>query len=661
MRSKALVPLVAFQILLLAQVAVCHATTCQAMPAESWIPQKKLYTSAAPTAATSEPLTIDFSGDSLAYVSIGSNPDHPGKRYRIRALIKTSNSPSEFVENCDSGWQVLSVSGVDYELKGIPETIGWRIQIFDSRDPKEVIADPLNVNLALGSIKYISDSPANKNPLAQSPALKCVTTWWSDIPPEPNPLAPQFPVPAIPPSPPPALPVALDENQEMFRGSTTIRYIRGQPSLNVRADISDDKLWGRVKLRIAVKADSTDTFASSCEQSLPNSPHMLHTLIAASANVQSNVPTIWRIETVVDPPLPQDYPNPHVHLNVQSAIPPTQSAGLTFSEFICEQSVTRRIAGRGAESSNQFASSTKLVVDLDDAANALTPTSRHEVVNSILSAIELWRVTCRACTADNLSVAEVDKQLYVLSPVVNAFNQPHPEATGPFSGRPYDGLFFYLNYRTGSRGVIEPHFLPVSRQDAPVVALCATDPSTLPPELKRIQIALRCSDHNPAPVVSESTALLLQILPGFTACGPDTNVIACENNRSVVALNSRDYSFVDAQTKPIFGSGGPKVSLMHVLLHEVGHWIGLEHIDSWGNIMYESLSQSRCIDDVDANALLVVAAGVPPGPKPPASLFNGPAIIGKGEPPAPFPTLPPSPNDANKPANFLPRGNPRPK
>ena len=108
MRSKT-DPLLAFcsAIILMSFTGRAHASICQAMPGESWIPQKKLYSSAAPTATANEPLTLDFSGDSLAYASIYSNPDHPGTRYRLRVLLKTADSPNEFAENCDTGWQTL--------------------------------------------------------------------------------------------------------------------------------------------------------------------------------------------------------------------------------------------------------------------------------------------------------------------------------------------------------------------------------------------------------------------------------------------------------------------------------------------------------------------------------------------------------------------------
>jgi hypothetical protein len=92
---------------------------------------------------------------------------------------------------------------------------------------------------------------------------------------------------------------------------------------------------------------------------------------------------------------------------------------------------------------------------------------------------------------------------------------------------------------------------------------------------------------------------------------------------------------------------------MHVLLHEVGHWIGLKHIDSWGNIMSTSLSDSRCIDGTDANALIMAAQNAPSGSTKPIAFYNAPPQILNIAPPAP-PITPTPEMEAlkDKPAHF---------
>lgn len=657
--------LLAAYFLFLCRMDFAYSDPCQAMPSGYWTPNKKLYTSDAPSASASDPLTIDFAGDALIYATLSSaSVDRSSIKYRINVLEKTSDLSNPYTLNCDSDWQNLpqATTRIDYEIVSKNSlAIGWRFQIFDDREAAAISKDPLKVELALGSLGNRFGSPASGNvylagvlkPPGSSPALECQVDNWGDD--DRPPASPGSAFQGSPPtvSPPSPKPVLLNEDQELSRGVTTIRYVRGQGQLNVRATVEDEKLLGSIKVRVAVKTDGPQSFTDSCDMGLPAYVGKSHSTIIATSTLRQNVPTIWRVETLVDPPASAGYPNPHIKLQLESDAAPSQTAGLQYSEFMCEQQNAERVAGRVSVSKNQFAGSTKLSVDVDDPAKQLTPAAQQKLAQTLLSAIELWRVTCRGCNADNLAVTEIDKQLYLMGPIVEAFRGESPDKYGPFNGTPYEGLFFYLNYKTGGRGVLQPHFVAVSLSDAPVKALCSANPASLPRELQRVQIALACaSASNAQSTPLRSASLLLTVLPGFTECGADTNVIACEKDRSIVALNSRDYTFVDAQTNPVFGSGQPKVSLMHVLLHEVGHWIGINHIQSWGNIMSESLSESRCIDDVDANALIVAAGGMQVGAKRLWALYNGTPVTDKGVPPTPPSAVPNTDESRNKPANF---------
>jgi hypothetical protein len=45
------------------------------------------------------------------------------------------------------------------------------------------------------------------------------------------------------------------------------------------------------------------------------------------------------------------------------------------------------------------------------------------------------------------------------------------------------------------------------------------------------------------------------------------------------------------------------MDLLQGILHEMGHWIGLQHDDRRESIMASSLEQSRCIDTATAAAI----------------------------------------------------------
>jgi hypothetical protein len=47
------------------------------------------------------------------------------------------------------------------------------------------------------------------------------------------------------------------------------------------------------------------------------------------------------------------------------------------------------------------------------------------------------------------------------------------------------------------------------------------------------------------------------------------------------------------------------------LLHEMGHWIGLQHLDDGHSIMASSLGRSRCVDESTVSALGKVVSGEP--------------------------------------------------
>jgi len=106
-----------------------------------------------------------------------------------------------------------------------------------------------------------------------------------------------------------------------------------------------------------------------------------------------------------------------------------------------------------------------------------------------------------------------------------------------------------------------------------------------------------------------------------------------------IELNSQDFSFASDP------SGMMSTSLLYVLTHELGHFLGLSHSQVAGSVMrptnYQSLSVSPNLISMDDVA--AICAAYPPGPKlscePRASSYDTCAIPLGQDPPCKLPSL----------------------
>jgi len=114
----------------------------------------------------------------------------------------------------------------------------------------------------------------------------------------------------------------------------------------------------------------------------------------------------------------------------------------------------------------------------------------------------------------------------------------------------------------------------------------------------------------------------------------DDNIIGCEPNEFSIELNAGTYKFVNPENgKAVFGRGEIPVDLQIVLLHELGHWAGIQqHLRTPGNIMASYIIGSHCIDAAVIIALAQVTKSPTAFTSPQTLLYKRPRPKNTKEP-----------------------------
>jgi hypothetical protein len=272
----------------------------------------------------------------------------------------------------------------------------------------------------------------------------------------------------------------------------------------------------------------------------------------------------------------------------------------TRAAYVC-QPPSRTREGIPTTSGTEFSQAPIFSARILDPDNLLTPKIEDDIVALLLESVSLWRRSCHGCSPENLVFAEIDNRFFALWDGIGF--QAEDLSRTPFVGRPPT----VLDSRSGSRTPVQI-YKEIPRNGPLVKNLCAIHDQLTAP-LQRVQMALGCPDQA-ADASAKRAPMRLLLENGPTSCGDDTEIVACEPDGILVELNARDYMFVAPFTgKKLFGNGQTQVDLLHVLLHEAGHWIGLGHIDQGESIMASSVEQGRCIDENAVAAVRTIVLG----------------------------------------------------
>lgn len=323
------------------------------------------------------------------------------------------------------------------------------------------------------------------------------------------------------------------------------------------------------------------------------------------------------------------------------------SSASTSDTLVCYRTASATRVMGTPNSPVSFAANVALDLRLKNEIGDLDENKTAILAQHVERAMVLWRSACTHCVGGNATVVYVNGKRYLDSQLANylrAVNmsnvsdappptptpeqleewkhrtpvfkvgpeQPNTSTQGtsppPPPNRPQENAVYPYSVEVS---MLSQHQTPASvmakyevvpDSDVAYAKTCAADPQKLPPLLKDVQAAFRC--HGEGTTTVKAAQLTVYILNHFTSCGANRNIIGCSADDLVIELNAQDYKFVShTDGEVLFGSAGPEVDLLHVLTHEVGHWMGLPHLDTSGNMMADSLSSSKCIDDSDVVAL----------------------------------------------------------
>jgi len=375
-------------------------------------------------------------------------------------------------------------------------------------------------------------------------------------------------------------------------------YIEAGRNLYLQVEHDDGAVIsdGTISIRAYSKNEGNEPYAAACNREISNRD-LVHSLVLATRHSGYMFRTIWRIEVSPKQNPAQSTEREGLTLqlfrdrdperfgeNAENRGPLKERLSSAFLCLLPAGERTLPSSGEGA-----FARAASLRIGIEASDGILDEAKRALVARYILDAVAMWRWSCRQCRVENLLFVEIDGKLYWLRDAASWIREAGGNVKSDF-----------VELRNARAPI--PTYSEVDRNDPAVHTVCAVPNNEASQGLRAAQSVLNCQDVPTATV--PTPLLLLSFKRRTTGCGADSNIIACEADYQLIEMNVLDYTFREFGAGPVIVPGGSKaVDLFHVLLHEVGHWIGLDHLDIGTSVMASDLSTSRCIDVATARLI----------------------------------------------------------
>ncbi|MES2040098.1 MAG: matrixin family metalloprotease [Pseudomonadota bacterium] len=618
--------------------AVSYSNECFKAPREIGVPTEGLiYRSELSAASVGSPSTIDFRSSEQFMLTIVRTPvgswDSRSAKIAPVGLVILLREPSsgQLEVYCEMDSFELDVPFRDaryFIFSPLAKTREWRIQIVDHGSPLKPEygrQDPISVQIIKFPNANVAEDAYGKSNIVRGSLNIACDSFFAQT----DKFMPNGPVRqemTVGPS--------LRSFSFFLRSSGPVQVefhpdpttIPQQSTLIPPQSLSIKTL---PSISVAAKEDGPGPFEVGCSQSPVSGAGSFEAVeFTLTRPYQFAAPPLWRVEvnaanninfnTKVVLRYPGDMPSVEPFPTELQCAPPNASRAMTVSS-----------------NAKPFAGATILQVALKDPENLLSTAARDDITKHLLQGMALWRPICYLCTPDQLVLARVDGKTYVLQSLLEALDKHYSRvASGTgilleqVSGK-YGELVSSLGARYHPRGR-ESNFgyVELLEPNASLQALCKENFDGMPVSLQRIRNAVGCEidrERFESKTVRASTQLIFRTTT-LDGCPSGINTVACESSALKIEFNAKDYKFVSHFGRvKIVGNGQREADLLHVLTHEIGHWIGIGHLAQRGSLMSESMSGSRCIDTAAANALnILVAGGDFPVSEPKALLWDEP-------------------------------------
>lgn len=393
------------------------------------------------------------------------------------------------------------------------------------------------------------------------------------------------------------------------RGTTQLVVHQGGSKLQVRFARSWSERQTSTRMRVFSKLRGTGPFNLLCQAQLPHSTIPIYQIDSPWGD------SSWRVEFEVGAAAPSEVGRIDSLALLSDSNPDLSTdrdADLWEKKYgaVCQSGMH---GWTGADRLKDYYGG-RAALQIEFSKNSLpSDEARERLTNTLLSAVTLWADACVVCRVDHLAVVSVNGRRYVKESLVmwHATQlprfKPYTQASLALAEKELASSFEPASLVNARDGTVTPvrnlsmYRLASGNLTRDICAIPAL-PERLP--LIRTSQAALCYPTRLDP--SSTAKVVVSFVNGRTFCGDSSNIIACRADNELTEYNIRDFRFMtrhSGKTERLVGDGAVEVDLLHVVLHEMGHWIGLPDLSSEETIMAGSLETSRCIDDKTVSTL----------------------------------------------------------